>query len=198
MTKTIATGTIVWALSMLLSGCATYSSSRIDEKTGMYEGNAVADPVWITKSVSGVDLNRYAYVYLQTRSNFYPARFEYYVRHALFRNGFVRVLNQQELTQLVLDTPRLASINSLTDPVAVRRLSMLAGPILQVSYDSTGQGARNYTDFSVHDLSTGELLFQIKFDKVIWTDSEKETMQPVLNAFKVWVDQNRAAGGSAV
>jgi len=143
-------------------------------------------------------LNRYAYVYLQTRSNFYPARFEYYVRHALFRNGFVRVLNQQELTQLVLDTPRLASINSLTDPVAVRRLSMLAGPILQVSYDSTGQGARNYTDFSVHDLSTGELLFQIKFDKVIWTDSEKETMQPVLNAFKVWVDQNRAAGGSAV
>lgn len=196
--RTITAGTIFLVMSLLLSGCATYSSSRIDEKTGMYERNSVADPAWITKSVSGVDFSRYTYVYLQTRTNFYPARFEYYVRHALFRNGFARVLNEQELTSLILDTPRLASINSLSDSVAVRRLSDLSGPILRVSYSSTGQGARNYTDFSVHDLSTGELLFQIKFDKVIWTDSEKETMQPVLNAFKVWVDQNRAATGRTI
>lgn len=195
---TITAGTVFLVMSALLSGCATYSSSRIDEKTGMYEGNAVADPAWITKSVSGVDFNRYAYIYLQARTNFYPARFEYYVRHALFRNGFARVLNEQELTSLILDTPRLASINSLSDSVAVRRLSDLSGPILRVLYSSTGQRARNYTDFSVHDLSTGELLFQIKFDKVIWTDSEKETMQPVLNAFTVWVDQNRAATGRTI
>lgn len=173
----------------VLFGCATYAPPKIDPKTGLYEtGTSLSENAIHTRNTS-VNLSKYRFVYLVADTNVYPRRFEFFTRAALARSGFNRVLNSSELTELIASSPRYSAIQSISDPVSLRRLAEQLGPLLQVQFSSRWDGdVSRYVTMTVTDLATGEQLLHVYHPKLIWMDVDGEAHYPVLNEFKKWAD----------
>jgi hypothetical protein len=182
--------------AVMLTSCAAYAPPTVDPKTGLIGAMASLDEGAIQVRNTNVDLRKFRFVHLSAGTNVYPARFEFFVRAALDRAGFRHVLNTNELTQLVTSDPKLAAVQSINDPVAQRRLSELAGPILRIDFRSQWDGnVRRYVTLSVVDLSTGNELLRIHNPKTIWMEVDSEAHYPVLNEFQKWVDACVSAKG---
>jgi hypothetical protein len=176
--------------ALFISGCATYAPPKVDEKTGMYKASASLDGGAVEKRDTNVDLKKFRFVYLVTQSNVYPGRFEFFARSALAHAGFTNVLNTQELTEFITETPALSSITSVGDLVSRRRLAQLIGPIMFVQVSSMWDGnVRRDVTLTVVDLSSGKTLLQIDHNKLIWADVDSEAHYPVLNEFNKWVKE---------
>jgi hypothetical protein len=181
---------VVTCAAAVAGGCAQYAPPKVDEKTGTYSAIASVAPGDIQKRETDVDLRKFRFVFLITRTNVYPARFEFFTRAALARVGFKNVLNQDEVVSLVTTNPELSSIKSLSDPLALRQLSELAGPIMLVYVKSATDGnVRRYVTVQVVDLSDGRTVLQLHHNPMIWADVDSEAHYPVLNEFKKWVDE---------
>ena len=184
----IKNATLVCLLATL-SGCASYAPPKINDKTGFYETITNLDEAAIRTRNTDVNLGKYRFVHLVSETNVYPGRFEFFTRAALAKNGFTRVLNTDELTELIASNSRFSSIQSISDPVSLRRLAELFGPILQIRFSSRWDGdVRRYVTMTITDLTTGEQLLHIYHSKLIWSDVDAEAHYPVLNEFKKWAD----------
>jgi hypothetical protein len=186
---------ILTLLFIFVTGCATYGPVRIDEKTGLYKTSTVLKAGAIQKRDTDVNLKKFRFVYLVANSNIYHGRFEFFVRSALARNGFKYVLNKDELTKMITANPKLSSIQSIDDPVSLKRLSDLVGPIMRVDFKSQWDGdVSRYITLAITDLSNNNLLLKIYHPKFIWGDVDSEAHYPVLNEIKKWIDDSSAGG----
>lgn len=180
---------LILCLLIVLSGCASYAPPKINDKTGLYDTSTSLDEGAVQNRNTNLNLRKYRFVHLVTETNVYPGRFEFFTRAALARNGLTTVLNTDELAEMVASNPRFSSIQSVTDPVSLRRLAEQVGPILQVRLSSRWDGdVRRYVTMTVRDLATGEQLLHIYHSKMIWSDVDGEAHYPVLNELKKWVD----------
>lgn len=185
--------TLVAAIAILLAaGCSTmyYDRTGIDQETGLYATGTTVDPAAVQVRGTNVDLTKFRFVYLETRTDLWPARFEFFVRDALVRMGFKNILNTRELSKFITSNPeQLSSIHSISDFMSQQRLSNRVGPVLHVAVNigSDRGGNRNVT-LTVSDLSEGRVLLLLNHRKAVWTSFDKEAHYPVLNELKKWAD----------
>jgi hypothetical protein len=167
-------------------GCTGYGPTKFDEKTGLYDIRATVDKKDIAKRETKVDLKKYRFVWLLTRTPFYPQRTEFLAREALAHSGFKHVLNARELTDLVTTTPELSWVSSLGDPVTQRRLAEALGPIVGVSL--------SYDDAQVRlvaaDIATGTTLLEVSYRSNFALSNDR--FYPVFNELKKWADECNA------
>ena len=112
-------------LGLLLAGCYSvgpvYTPRTIDGKTGLYVSETSFGTRDILKRDVNVDLTRFRFVHLETRTDLYPDRFEFLARAALARMGFTQVVNSRELSDLLASNPQLAPFADKEDWTRVLR-----------------------------------------------------------------------------
>ncbi|MES2946444.1 MAG: hypothetical protein V4772_26550 [Pseudomonadota bacterium] len=171
-----------------LVGCASYQPVQVDPKTDLYNTATKLEDSAIRENDTSADLAKYRFVVLNTRSNVYPARFEFFIRTALADLGMVKVLNQEELVSLVKMHPKLASMESINDPLAIKKVSDTLGPVLVIDCNSMWDGdVRRYVTLKITDASSGKTFLRIDHPKFIWASVDPEAHYPVLNALRQWV-----------
>ena len=182
-----STGALAVAALLTIAGCAQYAPPKIDPKTGQYSTIAEIDKSSYREYVTDVDPRNYRFVALATNSNIYPGRFEFFIRNALAELGTTRVLNRDELVQLARQHPKLQNLTSISDPLALKHVSEVAGPMLLIRVDSLAPtGALRIMRLLVTDATTGRVLLRIDHRKTVWLDADSEVHLPLLNALRQW------------
>lgn len=175
----------VFALS--IHGCAVYGPAQLDPKTNQYGTFVEVDKAAFREYQTDVDPRGFRFIVLTTRTNTYPARFEFFARNALADLGLTHVLNRDELVHLVKSHPQLAELTSISDPLALARISKVAGPVMLVDFASLSDGnARRLVALRVTDAGSGRVLLRIEQNKMIWADTDTEVHLPMLNALRQW------------
>jgi hypothetical protein len=178
---------VTLAACIAICGCTGYGPPRFDETTGLYDIKATVAKESIAKRETRANLKKYRFVWLVTRTYYFPQRTEFLVREALAHSGFTQVLNTHELTDLVTTTPEFSWVATLSDPVTQRRLTEILGPIAGVSLSHLAgdEGVR----LLVTDIATGTTLLDVRYtDFAIANDR----FYPVFNELKKWADECNA------
>lgn len=177
--------------ALLLSSCAaTYRPLVINQKTGYYGSVTKVKSGVISQMDTSFDLRQYRFVYLTVSSDYYIGRLDFMVRQVLFNLGLRHVVNQEELVLMIKDNEQLSSIGSVSDPLALSRLSEQVGPILSVSFESLWVSSSGTATVTITDLSSNKKLLSANNSGLIWTDYASEILYPVFNAMKKWADDS--------
>ncbi len=176
---------------LFLSACSTFLPPVPDTKTGLLPTKNVVDPSGIVNTERKVNVDIYKFVYLATQREIDATKLEYVVRSALAHMGMKHILNSEELRQLIKSVPDLASIDDFSSAEAQQRISQRIGPILGIEVVSPFPYVHPTIRMRAVDMSKGVELVSIGFSTTVWLDIESEVYYPVMNAFKVWVDENR-------
>ncbi len=171
---------------LALCACTSYGPPKFDEKSGRYDVSATVAQQDIAKRETKVDLKKYRFVWLVTRTYRFPQRTEFSVREALARSGFKHVLNTREMTDFVTATPELSWVSNLSDPVTVRRLADTVGPIAGVYLSSGDADVR----LVVADMATGTTLLELHYSSDFALGDDR--LYPVFNELKKWADECNA------
>jgi hypothetical protein len=177
--------------ALLLVGCAAtaYHPLKFDTQSSRYSTSTIIDPNAITARDVNVDLKKFKFVYLQTSSNVFPRRFEFYIRDVLHRAGLKNVVNTAELSAFILDNPKTQDIVSTSDTLAQRRIAEKVGPYLLVDIKSQWDGnVRRNVTLTIVDVSNGNTLLQINHPKLIWMNVDGEAHLPIFNELQSWAD----------
>ena len=62
------------AVCLAVSGCTGYGPPKFNENTGLYDVRASVDKERFAKRETKLDLKKYRFVWLVTRTPFYPQR----------------------------------------------------------------------------------------------------------------------------
>ncbi|MCF7822162.1 MAG: hypothetical protein K9M17_06965 [Mariprofundaceae bacterium] len=182
---------------LLLSGCAKQATTTEEIDNQLYSNASILDEVTATRKDVNVDLRKIRFVYLETKTTFYPGRFDFYVRKNLSKMGLKVVLNKEELTALILNNPELSNLSSINDPVSQSRLSTLIGPILKIRVTlGLPNGANRSVSVEITDLSSGRRLLELSHNTLVWANFETEVFFPVFKVMNEWLNEVRALRGS--
>lgn len=176
---------------VFLGSCSTFTPPVPDAKTGLLPTKNIVDPSGIVTTQRKVNIDSYKFVYLATQREIDATKLEYVARSALAHMGLKHILNSEELQQLVKSVPDLALIENIATAEAQQRISQRLGPILGVEIVSPFPYVHPTIRMRAVDMSTGVDLMSLEFSTTVWLDVESEIYHPVMNAFKIWVDDNR-------
>jgi hypothetical protein len=176
---------------LFLSACSTFVPPVPDSKTGLLPAKNVVDPNGIVIMQRKINVDGFKFVYLATPREIDASKLEYVVRSALAHMGMKHILNADELRELIKSVPDLAQMDNFATAAAQQRISRRIGPILGIEVVSPFPYVHPTIRMRVVDMSKGVELVSIEFSTTVWLDVESEVYYPVMNAFKIWVDENR-------
>ncbi len=170
-------------LAGLASACSTYAPITLDAKSGQYNTttqlDAGATRVWET----GTQPAQFRVVLLNTQTNVYPLRFEFFVRSVLSDLGVRRVLNADEMAALLADR----GLGRKVDADSLRKLSEAGLPVLVVDMQSRWDGdVRRHVTLKATDARNGKTLLWIDHPRTVWMEVDGEAHLPVFNALRKW------------
>jgi hypothetical protein len=165
--KKLMKPTLMLLFALLTAGCTSYGRGqiyfpKIDGKAGLYVTEATVNKEDLGVRDTNVDLRKFRFVYLQTGTDVYPERFEFFVRNTLARIGFLQVLNPNEFSALLSSDEKVCSMPRVSDREQ-GQISRIVGPILRVQIYSYRIGVYRRGKLSVMDLSKEVPLLEVYF-----------------------------------
>ena len=180
----------------MLSGCAVYKVAKPDPQTGLLATGTEVKSDEIKAFVPSARIHDAKFIYLRSASGGVAGGGEEYDKFldgVLPELGFAQIVRRDALVKLVVNSELINSVGSVSDPVALARLSKAIGPFLVLEIVQIYRGYATFeTMVRLSDPETTEVLLSISRVRTNWADFDSEVNYPVLNVLKRWLDQSKA------
>ena len=175
-------------LLAFLSGCGpAFKLNPPSEETGFYPTSSNVEAKDIQTYLPFSKIDKVKFIFFKGTYSLNDKIFENFMRTALVNIGFENILNEEELSKLIISNNLSDSLPSISDLVSLNRLSHITGQFLYMKANLSMPAECWFRfDISIIDPLSGEKLLDVSRLELNDLDLDKEVNYPILNLLINW------------